>query len=242
MKVTVIPCLKDNYAYLIEMPGNKMSSKNILIDAPDFVTIDQFLNKSLTKLDYIFNTHHHWDHTEGNLELKKKYGCVIVGASNDSQRIPGIDKKLSDDEIIQINNTKIKAISVPGHTSHHLIYHFQGEALLFSGDTLFSMGCGRLFEGSYLEMFESLQKIKSLADETKIYCGHEYSEKNARFALSVDPQNEAIKARYQEVLALRLKNLPTVPTTLQLEKQINPFLRASSVDEFAKLRQLRDSY
>lgn len=215
---------------------------NILVDAPDFQAIDNYLKEHNLNLDFILSTHHHGDHVDGNLHLKEKYKCKVYGSAEDADRIPGIDFKLKYEEVFKIGNTTIESYYVPGHTSSHIIYYIPEAHALFSGDTLFSMGCGRLFEGSYIEMYKSLQKIKTLPDDTKIYCGHEYSEKNAKFAISVEPNNIAIKNRYEEVLKLRAQNLPTVPTTLALEKEINPFLRASTVDEFAKLRQLRDTF
>ena len=242
MKIQIIPCLKDNYAYLVSVPSGQNDTVHLLIDAPIFKAVDDFLEKKKLNLDFILNTHHHWDHTDGNLELKNKYKCKIYGSSDDQDQIPGIDFKLDKGENFQIANTIVQTISVPGHTSHHIVYYFKEARVLFSGDTLFSMGCGRLFEGTYIEMFDSLQKIKSLPDNTKIYCGHEYSEKNAQFALHVDPNNENLKARSQEVIRLRQNNQPTVPTTLAMEKEINPFLRAMSTDEFKRLRLLRDTY
>jgi hydroxyacylglutathione hydrolase len=233
MDVQIIPCLKDNYAYLV---------KNILIDAPDFKTIDNFLTQKKMNLNFILSTHHHGDHVDGNVDLKRKYNCHIYGYADDHHPIPGVDTKLKPNEFLNIDGINIQALSVPGHTSHHVIYYFKDQNLLFSGDTLFSMGCGRLFEGTYIEMFESLQKIKSLPPQTEFYCGHEYSQKNAQFALSVDPDNLTLKEHFQKVSSLRKQGLATVPTTLELEKKINPFLRASNVDEFAKLRQLRDSF
>ncbi len=241
MKVILIPCLKDNYCYVAQINAGK-SVLNILVDAPDFHAIDDYFTQNNLQIDFILSTHHHGDHVDGNSKLKNKYNCKIYGSGEDADRIPGIDFKLKPEEIFKIGNTVIETHYVPGHTHHHIVYYIPEGPALFSGDTLFSMGCGRLFEGTYAEMYKSLQKIKTLPNETKIYCGHEYSEKNAQFALSVDGDNTPLKKRYQEVLKLRSENRPTVPTTLALEKEINPFLRASSVDEFKKLRQLRDNF
>lgn len=240
MEVKIIPCLKDNYSYVTQIFCGESSPKNVLIDAPNFHEVDNYLQKNSLKLDYILSTHHHGDHVDGNLELKNKYGCKIYGAND--ERIPGADFNLSPGEKFKIEDTEIETLFVPGHTSNHVAYYFRKEMILFSGDTLFSMGCGRLFEGTYEEMFESLQKIKALPLDTKIYCGHEYSEKNATFVMSIDPENQDVKDRYKEVLNLRERNLPTVPTTLALELKINPFLRASTVDEFKKLRDFRNTF
>lgn len=244
MRVEIIPCLNDNYAYLLEVKehSDNPSTKHILIDAPDFSPINNYLEENSLGLDFILSTHHHGDHVGANLELKEKYKCKIYGAEDDADRIPGIDYYLKPEEVFKIADTNIESMIAPGHTNNHTVYFFTESQFLFSGDTLFSMGCGRLFEGTYIEMYKTLQKIKTLPDSSLLYCGHEYSQKNAQFALSVDINNEALEHRYQEVLELLSKGQPTVPTTLALEKQINPFLRASSVDEFKKLRQLRDSF
>lgn len=241
MLIKIIPCLKDNYSYVAQISLGK-NILNILVDAPDFQAIDDYFQEHQMNLDFILSTHHHGDHVDGNLQLKNKYNCKIYGSAEDAHRIPGIDFKLKHEEVFKIGNAIVESYYVPGHTSSHVVYYIAEANALFSGDTLFSMGCGRLFEGSYIEMYKSLQKIKTLPEETKIYCGHEYSEKNANFSMSVEPNNIALRNRYEEVLKLRAKNRPTVPTTLALEKEINPFLRASTVDEFAKLRQLRDTF
>lgn len=241
MKVKMIPCLKDNYAYLIESTRGELPA-NILVDAPDFQTVDRFLIQNNLKLDHLLITHHHWDHTDGILELKEKYNCTVYGYKDDENRIPGIDVTLRDKQHFTLGDISIHVMHVPGHTNQHILYHFENYKILFTGDTLFSMGCGRLFEGTYAEMFNSLQKIKGLSPDTLIFCGHEYSVKNAEFALSVNPENQDLQKRYRDVLKLREKNQPTVPTSLALELQINPFLRASTVDEFSKLRQLRDTF
>lgn len=241
MKIKIIPCLKDNYAYFIGSERGELSS-NILIDAPDFQTVDQFIQEQNLNLEHILITHHHWDHTDGILELKEKYKCKVYGAANDDSRIPGIDVRLKNEEVFKIGDIQIRTIQVPGHTHQHVVYYLEEYKVLFSGDTVFSMGCGRLFEGTYQEMFDSLQRIKQLPPQTQMFSGHEYSLKNSQFALSVDAHNEVLKARRQEVLKLQEVNSPTVPTTLELELKINPFLRASTVDEFKNLRQLRDTY
>ncbi len=239
--VQIIPCLKDNYAYAFEIKSEGLSS-HVVVDAPDFQTIDKFIQEKKLRLEHLLITHHHWDHVGGILELKQKYNCKVYGLKSDEARIPGIDITVDQDEIFKIRDVEIKALHTPGHTHQHVIYYLQKDKILFTGDTLFSMGCGRLFEGTYSEMFHSLQKIKSLPKETQIFCGHEYAEKNAQFALSVDGNNRSLKEHYERVLKCRKKNIPTVPTSLELELQINPFLRASSVEDFSRLRQLRDSY
>lgn len=181
MQIKLIPCLKDNYSYVAQISCGQNAQRkkilNVLVDAPDFQTIDGYLEEHQMNLDFILSTHHHGDHVDGNLQLKEKYNCKIYGSAEDAHRIPGIDFKLKHEEVFKIGNATVESYYVPGHTSSHIVYYIPEAHTLFSGDTLFSMGCGRLFEGSYIEMYKSLQKIKTLPDETKIYCGHEYSEK-----------------------------------------------------------------
>jgi hydroxyacylglutathione hydrolase len=239
VKVKIVKCLEDNYAYIFTDQESKRCG---VIDTPAFGPINNFLQENNLILTDILNTHHHGDHVGANLELKEKYSCTVWGSGEDAQRIPGIDKKLSANETFTIGHFEFHVMQAPGHTSHHLLYYLPKEKVLFSGDTLFSMGCGRLFEGTYEQMFHTLQQICKLPDDTLIYCGHEYSEKNGKFALEMEPQNQDIQARYKEVLRLRAQNLPTVPTTLLEEKKINPFLRTKSIEEFKKLRNMRNTF
>ena len=170
-------------------------------------------------LDFILNTHHHLDHVGANLELKKKYGCKIIGSERDSSRIPGIDIKLNEGDFFEIGESKCKIFDVSGHTEGHIAFYFKKENLIFCGDTLFSLGCGRLFEGTPLQMVQSLLKIRSLPDNTKIYCAHEYTLNNANFALSLDPSNKKLKAKVQEIKIKRSRNVPTIPCFLGDEKK-----------------------
>ena len=192
MKIEIIPCLQDNYSYLII---DKTNNSACVIDPSEPGPIINFINKNNIKLEYILNTHHHFDHIGGNEELKKKFGSTILGFKEDSHRIPKIDILLEDNQIWRAKNFTAQIIHIPGHTSGHICFHFFNEKLAFTGDTLFSLGCGRIFEGTYEEMFRSLNKIKSLPMETKIYCGHEYTLNNSKFCIKHDPKNEKLKKK-----------------------------------------------
>jgi hydroxyacylglutathione hydrolase len=225
LQVHMFPCLEDNYGYLLHDPdtGNTAS-----IDTPEVEPIERALRDKGWKLTHILNTHHHFDHAGGNLELKDKTGCVIVGPAADAQRIPGIDIRLGNNDNYLFGHHEMTVYATPGHTSGHIVYYFAESGIAFVGDTLFSLGCGRLFEGTPEQMWHSLQKLLQLPDSTRVYCAHEYTQANARFALSVEPQNQALKKRATEIDKLRAALQPTIPTTIGLERQTNPFLRPDS--------------
>jgi hydroxyacylglutathione hydrolase len=182
------------------------------------------------RLDFIFNTHHHWDHVGGNLRLKQATGCKIVASYYDRDRIPGLDIAVADNDLVGLGNEKARIINTPGHTLGHIAYYFADEYVLFCGDTLFAMGCGRLFEGSAAQMQQSLYKLRSLPERCRIYCAHEYTQANGRFALTVDPHNPELQQRMQQVDRLRSNGQPTVPFTLAEELATNPFLRWDDQD------------
>ena len=252
MFVQIIPCLNDNYSYLIhEKETNTVS----IVDPAEYKTCDKVIQK-YKKLDFILNTHHHADHVDGNLELKKKYNSKVLGFELDKDRIPGIDILLKENQKHKVGNLEFKIIFVPGHTRGHIAFFFEKEKVVFTGDTLFSLGCGRVFEGSHKEMFDSLKKIKDLPQDTKIYCGHEYTKSNLNFCLTYDVNNILLNKKVNEV-EKKLKNrLPTIPTTIGEELKTNIFLRCndpsikqaldlkeSSEDKvFSKLRDLKDSF
>lgn len=238
-KVYQIPLWEDNYIYLLH---EKQEDKTALIDPGSAETANQFLKSNSLKLDFILNTHHHWDHTDGNLELKKEWNCKIYGFKGDQHRIPGIDTSLEEGDLVSVGALSFEVLYVPGHTLGHIAFWNKKNNILFCGDTVFAMGCGRLFEGTAKQMFSSLKKIKNLPDKTLIYCAHEYTLKNARFALTVEPSNPHLKKRLKKVEALRKKDQATVPFYLEEELLSNPFLRADSLAEFAKIRRLRDSF
>ena len=252
MKIEIISCLSDNYSYLIH---DEESNTIAIIDPSEFKTCDKIIKK-YNKLDFILNTHHHADHVNGNLELKKKYNSKILGFSQDKKRIPGIDILLEENQKQKIGNLEFEVIFIPGHTKGHIAFFFSKEKIAFTGDTLFSLGCGRVFEGTHEEMFYSLNKIKNLPPDTKIYCGHEYTKSNLNFCLAYDPQNTFLKEKAIDIQKKLNSNLPTIPTILGQEIKTNIFLRcndpeiklaldlkdSSEVEVFSKLRDLKDSF
>ncbi len=248
MEVIIFPCLKDNYGYLLH---NEDQGLTAAVDTPSAEAVEIELSERGWKLDYILNTHHHWDHIGGNLELKQQTGCTICGPDGE---IPGMDQTLPEGSQFALGTNVATIIGTPGHTMDHIVYVFAGQ--VFVGDTLFSMGCGRLFEGSPDNMWQSLQKLMQLPDSTMMYCGHEYTQANARFALSVEPDNPDLQRRIAEVKELRAYGEPTLPVSMEIEKKTNPFLRphsgeiratlgmadASDLEVFAELRHRKDSF
>jgi hydroxyacylglutathione hydrolase len=214
-------CHGDNYGVLVH---DRKSGDTISIDAPSAAPISAQLAAAGWKLTHILVTHHHFDHVEGLAELKAAHGCQVIGPDNSA--IAGIDRKVRHGDVLKLANDKVNVIATPGHTLDMLNFHFTGAGLVFTGDTLFAMGCGRIFEGTAAQMWESLLRLAALPPETRVYCGHEYTLSNARFAVTVDPLNVALAQRLKEVEALRAENKPTLPTTIGRELQTNPFLRA----------------
>ncbi len=252
MKVEIIKCLNDNYSYLIyEKETNTVS----IVDPSEFNSCDEII-KRYNKLDFILNTHHHADHVDGNLKLKEKYNSKVLGFDLDKDRIPGIDVLLKENQKQKIGNLEFKVIFVPGHTRGHIAFYFEGEKIVFTGDTLFSLGCGRVFEGTHKEMLNSLIKLKKLPPETKVYCGHEYTRTNLDFCLKYDSKNVALKDKSLKLNSILKKNLPSIPTTINDEIKMNIFLRfdnasvkeglnlkdSSDQEIFSKLRDLKDTF
>ena len=225
LQVYQFPCRSDNYGFLAHDPNLNATA---CIDTPEEGPINAALEEKGWRLTHILNTHHHGDHTGANIALKERWGCTIVGAANDAERIPGIDVRMADGDKYQFGSLIADVFEVPGHTTGHIAYYFSSESIAFVGDTLFALGCGRLFEGTPEMMWNSLQKLMALPDETIVYCAHEYTQSNAQFALSVEPGNAELVARSQEIDALRAEGKPTVPTTIGLERATNPFLRPMS--------------
>lgn len=219
LRITIIPCLTDNYAYLLQS-----GAFCAVIDPAETAAVDKALDG--TQLTHILNTHHHWDHTGGNRDLKEKYGAQVIGPESDRSRIPAIDSGVSEDSGWVFDGHAVSILEVPAHTRGAVAYVF-GDSV-FTGDTLFALGCGRLFEGPAEMMLASLRKIAALPDETKVYCGHEYTLGNARFAMTLEPGNRALQERVTEIESLRTAGKPTVPSTIALEKATNPFLRPHS--------------
>ena len=252
MIIEIIPCLSDNYSYLIYERDTNIVS---IVDPSEFETCDKIIKK-YKKLDFILNTHHHADHVDGNLKLKEKYSSKILGFNLDKDRIPGIDIYLEENQKHKIGNLEFEVIFMPGHTKGHIGFFFSKEKIVFTGDTLFSLGCGRVFEGTHEEMFNSLNKIKNLPLDTKIYCGHEYTKSNLNFCLAYDIKNNFLKKKEVDIQKKLNSNQPTVPSTLGEEIKTNIFLRcndpelkqalglkgSSDVEIFSKLRDLKDAF
>ena len=248
-----IPCLSDNYAWLAY---DRQDGICFVVDPSEAEPVRARLEARGVRLTHILNTHHHNDHVGGNLALKSLYGATIIGPGKDAARIPGIDHGMVDGETVQLGSHRARALEIPAHTRGHIAFWFESDHAVFTGDTMFAMGCGRLFEGDPPMMWSSLSRLAALPDDTRVFCGHEYTEANGRFALSVEPGNAALQARMDEVRRTRAAGRPTLPSTIALEKQTNPFLRASSaeirsslnlpsapdVDVFAEARRRKDVF
>ncbi|MET0942650.1 MAG: hydroxyacylglutathione hydrolase [Mesorhizobium sp.] len=246
-------CRSDNFGVLVH---ETESGETAVIDAPEERAILAAIERTGWRPTVLLVTHHHGDHVEGNLALKQRFGLRIVGPKAEAARIPGIDERVEEGQSLTLGRDRIAVIETPGHTAGHVSYHFEDSDVAFTGDTLFALGCGRLFECKAEVMHRSLQKLAALPPQTRVYCGHEYTQSNARFALSVDPTNSALKERAAEVDRLRADGKPTLPTTIGLELATNPFLRAhdpairrtlgmeNEADEavFAEVRKRKDAF
>ena len=239
LEVVQVPVLSDNYVYLVH---DAASGETAVVDpaVPDPVLAEAKARG--WRITQILNTHWHPDHVGANAAIKAATGCTITGPEGEAAKIPGLDRAVGEGDEARIGSHVGRVIDVPGHTAGHIAYHFAGDGLLFCGDTLFAMGCGRLFEGTPAQMFDSLGKLMALPDDTLVYCAHEYTASNGRFALTIEPDNADLKARMAEVIAAREAGRPTVPSTIALERATNPFTRAVSVDEFAVRRASKDSF
>lgn len=231
LQVHQFVCRSDNYGYLVHDPESGCTA---CIDTPEVAPIEQALAEKGWTLTHIFNTHHHFDHVGGNAELKQKmeyfHGvqCTVVGSRIDPERIPFIDVRVGDGDVYRFGKHEVVVLETPGHTRGHVIYHFVAQDMAFVGDHLFSLGCGRRMESSAGKMWQAMEKVMALPDETLLYCAHEYTQANARFALAVEAGNQALQTRAVEVDRLRAEGKPTVPSTLGQEKATNPFLRPHS--------------
>ena len=239
MRVEIIPCLQDNYSYLIIDETNNTAC---VVDPSEALPIIDFISNKNINLKYILNTHHHFDHIGGNKDLKKKYNLSVVGFKGDKNRIPEIDILVEDNEIWKADNFEARIFHIPGHTNGHISFFFHKDKFVFTGDTLFSLGCGRIFEGTYQEMFNSLDKIKNLPKDTKVYCGHEYTLQNSKFCIKHDSNNLNLKKKISKINNKIKNNLPTVPSTMKEELECNIFLRANNLESFSKLRDLKDNF
>ena len=239
IKIEIVPCLQDNYSYLII---DESKNDACVVDPSEAKPIINFIEKENINLKYILNTHHHFDHIGGNKELKERYNSVVVGYKHDAKRIPEISILVDDNQIWKEDNFEAKILHIPGHTTGHIGFYFFNEKIIFTGDTLFSLGCGKIFEGTYKQMFASLSKIRNLPDDTKIYCGHEYTLQNSNFCITHDPQNLNLQNKISKIKEKLSNNIPTIPSTLKDEKECNIFLRAKNVNSFSKLRDLKDNF
>ncbi|RDD61755.1 hydroxyacylglutathione hydrolase [Ferruginivarius sediminum] len=253
LEVELVPALSDNYIYLAHEPE---SGETAVVDPAVAEPVLKAAEKKGWTISHILNTHHHGDHTGGNLEIQRATGAPIVGPKYDEARIPGLQVALEEGDTYKVGNAEAKVFFTPGHTRGHICFWFHNADVIFTGDTLFALGCGRLFEGDAAQMWNSLQKLRDLPPQTRIYCGHEYTQTNARCALSVDPDNAKLKERAKRIDELRAKGQPTIPSTLGEELETNPFLRADDpglaqalgmggadpVAVFAEVRQRRNNF
>ena len=238
IEVVRIPVLSDNYVWLVR----ENTSGEVMVVDP--AVADPVLAKADElgwKITHIWNTHWHPDHTGGNAAIKAATGCTITGPAAEFARIPTLDMQVSGGDILRLGEAEAHVIDVPAHTAGHIAFHFAHEQLAFVGDTLFAMGCGRLFEGTAEQMYLNMQKFAALPDSTQVFCAHEYTLSNGKFALSVEPDNDALIERMIEVTAMRERGEATVPTTIGQERATNPFMRASSVEQLAERRTAKDT-
>lgn len=238
LTVSLVPCLSDNYAWMLKAPDGTLA----ICDPGEAGPIAEAIEAAGGRLGLILLTHHHGDHIAGTQDLVARYGAKVAGAEADAHRLPPLDIVLKPGGTVSFGGSTGVVIDTPGHTRGHIAIHFPDSDAVLCGDTLFSLGCGRLLEGTAEEMFGSLQALGALPDATRVCCGHEYTESNARFALTVEPDNAALKARAAEVAAQRAAGKPTVPTTIAQEKAANPFMRAPDVATLARIRSAKDSF
>ncbi len=251
LEIVLLPCLADNYCVLLHDPE---TGETAAIDAPSGPAIKAALAERGWRLNHLFITHHHTDHTAGIAELKAFYGASVTGPEAEADRIPGLTRAVTSASKLDFAGHRIEVLETPGHTLGHVTYYFPNDGIVFTGDTVFSLGSGRIFEGDPEMMWNSVSKIAALPADTNIYCGHEYTLNNARFALTIEPENDVLKKRVAEVEALRAAGKPTIPTRIDVERATNPFLRQQSRaiqarigmlgapdwEVFGRLRQLKN--
>lgn len=238
LTVTPVPCLSDNYAWLLRAPDGRMA----VCDPGEADPVAAAVEAAGGRLELILLTHHHGDHVAGVADLVARYGAKVIGAAADAHRLPPLDQAVAPGQRIEVLGEPAEVLASDGHTRGHIAFHFPGCAILLCGDTLFSLGCGRLLEGTAGEMHESLQLLAALPPETLVCCGHEYSESNARFALTVEPGNASLRARADQIAVQRAAGRPSVPTTIGEECATNPFMRAPDVAALARIRAAKDSF
>ena len=239
LEIARVPVLSDNYVWVAHEPG---SGETAVIDPAVADPVLEAAQARGWRITEIWNTHWHPDHTGGNAAIKAATGCTVTAPAAEAARIPTLDRAVREGDRVSLGPLGAEVIEVPAHTAGHIAYHLPSEDVIFVGDTLFAMGCGRLFEGSAAQMYSNLQRLAQLPPETKVYCAHEYTLSNGRFALTVEPDNRDLVARMAEVEAARASGKATVPTTIALERATNPFMRAASVEQFAERRSGKDSF
>ena len=253
LNVDIVPCLQDNYSFVIH---DTETDTVAVVDPSEFEPVNNFIEKKFKKIDYILNTHHHFNHTGGNLDLQKKYKAKIIGFKKDQERIPGIDIKLSNNEDFKLGNINFKILFIPGHTSGHICFYAKSAKVIFTGDTLFSLGCGKVFEGTHVQMLRSLNLIKELPGNTQIYCGHEYTQKNLDFCTKYEINNSKLINKKKWIISRLDQKLPTIPITIKEELNTNIFLRcdnsrvkklldmedSTELEVFKRLRDLKDVF
>jgi hydroxyacylglutathione hydrolase len=253
LEIALVACLRDNYAYLVRDAQDGVCA---VVDPSEAGPVRALLEAKGWRLTHIMNTHHHPDHTGGNAALKQEYGAQVIGPEKDRARIPALDKGVYEGAALALGSHAARVLEIPAHTRAHIAFAFEDDDAVFTGDTLFAMGCGRLFEGTPEMMWQSLAKLMRLDDSMRVYCGHEYTLNNGRFALTLEPGNADLQVRMHDVEKLRAADAPTIPSTMGLEKRTNPFLRphspeirrtlnmsnASDVEVFAEMRARKDIF
>jgi hydroxyacylglutathione hydrolase len=239
LEINILTALKDNYVYVLH---DKKSGVVAVVDPSDSTPVFNFLREQNLQLDMILNTHHHPDHVGGNLALAAHYHCEIYCSDYDFSRVPGATKKLNEGENVFVGQTAFQVLNVPGHTLGAISFYSSAAGVVFTGDTLFTLGCGRLFEGTPEQMFSSLQRLAGLPAQTLIYCGHEYGLQNAAFASAIRPQDIEIKRFFEKCQSFKTTGARSIPSTIEAERKLNPFLKAQNPDEFRTTRLLKDDF
>ncbi|GAA0327313.1 hydroxyacylglutathione hydrolase [Sphingomonas oligophenolica] len=239
LEIVRIPALSDNYIWLVHDP---VSSETMVVDPAEAAPVLAEADRRGWKIGQIWNTHWHPDHTGGNAEIKAVTGAIVSGPAAEAARIPTLDVALGEGDMVRLGDHRATVLETPGHTAGHITFHLPGDAVVFTGDTLFAMGCGRLFEGDAMQMFANMQRLAALPPETIVYCAHEYTQANGRFAGVAEPDNRAVAERMKRVDAARERGEATVPTTIAEERATNPFLRADSAQQLAERRAAKDAF
>jgi hydroxyacylglutathione hydrolase len=238
LEIVRIPVLSDNYVWLVH---EAQSGETLVVDPAVAAPVLDAAQARGWTITQIWNTHWHPDHVGGNAEIKAATGCIITGPAAEAERISTLDVQVRGGDVVRLGDVCATVIDVPAHTAGHIAYHFESEQAAFVGDTLFAMGCGRLFEGTAAQMYDNMRKLEALGDATAIYCAHEYTLSNARFAVTVEPENLDLTRRFADVVTARERGEATVPTSIALERATNPFMRAASVEELAARRAAKDA-